>query len=337
MIPQEPELPQEEERPEVLAQDEPGLEEARLGVLLRPAFPEELVPEDEDDLAPLEPLQQYMKEVRRYPLLSREEEHELAVRYREHGDQEAAARLVTANLRLVVKIAYGYRRAYRNLLDLIQEGNMGLLQAVKRYDPYRGVRLTSYASWWIRAYMLKYLLDNFRLIRVGTTRAQRKLFYSLSREQQRLRSLGFDPTPQLLAERLDVTEQDVQEMQQRMSASELSLDRPLEPGESEGPRYLELIPNHAPAPEARVARAQIQGLLKEALAEFAETLDPRERTIFEKRLLAEEPVTLRELGEEFGVTRERARQLESRILEKARAFLRRRRAQEFEHAAREEP
>jgi RNA polymerase sigma-32 factor len=271
-----------------------------------------------------------MAEVQRHPLLSREEERELAVRYREEGDREAAARLVTANLRLVVKFAYELRHAYRGLLDLIQEGNLGLLEAVQRYDPYRGVRFSSYASWWIRAYMLRYILDNFRLIRLGTTQAQRKIFYNLSQERRRLASMGFEPTPQLLAERLDVSEADLREVQARMAAPELSLNAPLSGEERDGGAFLDLVAAQGPAPEEDVARAQLREKLSGALAGFAEALDARERLIYERRLLSEEPLTLEEIGGQLGVTRERVRQIEKRLLEKARAYLRRRFGRDIE-------
>ena len=157
-------------------------------------------------LAPKDPLQAYMQDVSRYPLLSREEEHALAVKYTETGDVEAAARLVTANLRLVVKIAYDYRRAYKNLLDLVQEGNIGLMQAVKKYDPYKGVKLSSYAAWWIRAYILRFILNNHRLVKLGTTQAQRKLFFNLKKEKAKLSAMGIEPTAEVIAKRLDVPE-----------------------------------------------------------------------------------------------------------------------------------
>src|SRR5262249_14824850 len=174
-----------------------------------------------------DPLQPYMQEVSKHPLLTREQEHELAVRYRETGDLNAAYRLVAANLRLVVKLAHEYHRNPLSLLDLIQEGNIGLMQAVKKYDPERGVKLSSYAAWWIRAYILRYIMDNWKLVKLGTTEAQRKLFFKLRQEQERLIAQGFEPNPKLLAERLNVTEQDVVEMDQRLGHDELSLDAPL--------------------------------------------------------------------------------------------------------------
>src|SRR5262245_55608269 len=199
----------------------------------------------ERSIARTDPLAVYMSEIKRYPLLTREEEHELAVKYTKTGDVVAARRLVTANLRLVVKIAHEYRRAHRNLLDLIQEGNVGLLQAVKKYDPYRGVKLSSYAAWWIRAYMLKFILNNWRLVKIGTTQAQRKLFFNLRKEREKLEQLGFQPTAALLAEKLDVPEKEVVEMERRLAAPEASLDAPVgSGGDDEGTRTrLDFLPS----------------------------------------------------------------------------------------------
>ena len=177
-------------------------------------------------VAKYDPMAAYMQEIRRVPLLSREAEHELAVQLVEDGDVDAARQLIEANLRLVVKIAYEYRRAYRNILDLVQEGNVGLMQAVRKYDPYRGVKLSSYAAWWIRAYILKFILNNWRLVKIGTTQAQRKLFFNLRKEREKLERMGFEPDPKLLAENLDVSEKDVVEMQKRLSAPDASLDAP---------------------------------------------------------------------------------------------------------------
>jgi RNA polymerase sigma-32 factor len=181
-------------------------------------------PSNERGLARLDPLQAYMREVQRHPLLSTDEEHKLAVQYAKDQDREVAARLVTANLRLVVKIAYEYRRAYRNMMDLVQEGNIGLMQAVKRYDPYRGVKLSSYAAWWIRAYMLRFILNNWRLVKVGTTQAQRKLFFNLNKEKAKLTAMGIEPSHAEIAKRLNVAESEVTEMDRRLARADASLD-----------------------------------------------------------------------------------------------------------------
>ena len=177
-------------------------------------------------LAVRDPMGAYMAEVRRYPLLSREEEHELAKRWVETGDRDAGRRLVTSNLRLVVKLANEYRRGYQNLLDLVQEGNVGLLKAVDRFDPYRGIKLSTYAAWWIRAYILKYILANWRLVKLGTTQNQRKLFYNLNKQRRALEAAGVEPTSENLADALDVSTQEVVEMQKRLAAPDASLQYP---------------------------------------------------------------------------------------------------------------
>src|SRR5262245_27883022 len=197
-------------------------------------------------LVPVDPLARYLQKVNQYPLLSDEEERELIERVQKNHDVEAAKKLVTSHLRLVVKIAMEYRSAFQNLLDLIQEGNVGLLRAVKSFDPAKGARLSYYASWWIRSYILKYILDNFRLIKIGTTQAQRKLFFNLMKEKEKLESLGFKPHAKLLAERLDVKEQEVDEMSQRLSQAELSVDTPV--GEEGSPLHVDFL--KAPEPGA---------------------------------------------------------------------------------------
>lgn len=273
-------------------------------------------------LARLDPMTIYMREVQRHPLLTPEEAHELAVRYAETQDVEAAARLVTSNLRLVVKIAYEYRRAYRNMMDLVQEGNIGLMQAVKRYDPYRGVKLSSYAAWWIRAYILRFILNNWRMVKIGTTQAQRKLFFNLSKEKQKLTAMGIEPSHAEIAKRLDVDEQDVVEMDRRLARSDASLDASVGDAEGRQTTRMDLLPATAAGPEESAESSEIQELLKRHLAEFRTTLKDKDIAIFDKRLVADEPLTLQELGDQFGVSRERVRQLEARLTGKLRAFLR---------------
>jgi RNA polymerase sigma-32 factor len=269
-----------------------------------------------------DPLSAYMREVQRHALLSPEEEHRLAVSYQKNPDDlAAAARLVTANLRLVVKIAYEYRRAYKNMMDLIQEGNIGLMQAVKKYDPYRGVKLSSYAAWWIRAYMLRFILNNWRLVKLGTTQAQRKLFFNLSKEKARLSALGIEPTDAEIAKRLNVAESDVAEMDKRLARSDASLDASV--GESDGRSVsrVELMPSLASTPDQIAEGAELSELLQDRLSEFREKLTGKDVIIFDKRVVADEPLTLQELGDEFGVSRERVRQLEARLTGKLRDYL----------------
>jgi RNA polymerase sigma-32 factor len=275
----------------------------------------------DSSIAKYDPLQAYMREVQRHPLLSKTEEHELATRYVKEGDLDAAARLVTANLRLVVKLAYEYRRAYRNMMDLIQEGNIGLMQAVKRYDPYRGVKLSSYAAWWIRAYMLRYMLNNWRMVKLGTTQAQRKLFFNLNKEKARLSAMGIEPTPAEIADRLHVDEKEVIEMDRRLSRGDASLDAPVGDGDNSSVARVELLPSGLGGPEVDTTSAQLNEILREQLGRFRTTLSGKDALIFDKRMVAEEPLTLQELGDEFGVSRERVRQLEARISGKLRVFL----------------
>jgi RNA polymerase sigma-32 factor len=272
-------------------------------------------------LAKRDPLAAYMQETRRYPLLTPEEEHALAVKLHEHGDTAAARRMVEANLRLVVKIAYEYRRAHRNLLDLVQEGNIGLMQAVRKFDPYRGVKLSSYAAFWIRAYILKFILNNWRLVKIGTTQAQRKLFFNLRKEKERLEQLGFEPSTALLAEKLDVSEKDVIDMERRLAAPEASLDQPFGSDDDGSRTRLDYIPSETARPDQAVAQGEFSQLLRQKLETFAATLAGREQTIFRERWLTEAPLTLQEIGDRYNISRERARQLEKRLLTRLRKFL----------------
>ena len=264
-------------------------------------------------------LQAYMAEMRRYPVLSPEEEHELAVRFHETGDEEAAYRLVTSNLRFVIKVAREYQRAVHNLLDLIQEGNIGLLEAVRRFDPHRVARQANTAVRWIRAYVIRYVMNNFRMVKVGTTQAQRRLFFNLQKEKARLESSGFTPTTVQLAENLGVRERDVEEMQLRMAMSaEVSADAPV--GIDTETRVLDLIPSEANV-EEDVADSEFFSLMKRQLDIFSETLSGRDEQIWRERLVSEDPITLAKLGERWGVSRERVRQVEAALKKKLREFL----------------
>ena len=271
-------------------------------------------------LGPVDALSAYMSQLAQYPPISREEEHELAVRWIEEGDEDAARQLVLANLRLVVKIAMEYRRAWTNVLDLIQTGNVGLLEAVQRFDPYRGVKLTSYAVYWIRAYILKYLMDNFRSVRLGRSRAQRKLFFRLNKEKRQLELEGFEVEPKLLAERLEVTEEDVVDMDQRMSQSDLSLNAPAR-GDESSAEFGDFIPIGGQSAEQAVGDTQLSQVFQETIEEFSAGLGERDRKILEERIIAEEQKTLQELADEFGVSRERVRQLEKRLVDQLRDYM----------------
>ena len=274
----------------------------------------------ETALIPTDSLSRYMAEIRRYALLSPEEEHELAVQYKEYGDVQAAYRLVTANLRLVVMIARSYQRAFQNLLDLIQEGNVGLMDAVRHFDPYRGVRFPSYAVWWVRAYIIRYIMNNWRMVKLGTTQAQRKLFFNLQKEKERLEAEGYSPEPKRLAHNLGVKEREVVEMEQRMAARDLSVDAPLDAGD-ESATFLDFLADQSANAEEAVSTLEYQQLIRRKLTDFARTLEGKEEVIFNQRLFAEEPLTLQDIGDQYGISRERVRQLESRLKKKLKEYL----------------
>ncbi len=272
-------------------------------------------------IANLTPLQLYLQEIARYPLLEPEEEFELAVKHHESGDVKSAHRLITSNLRLVVKIANDFRQAQASLLDLIQEGNYGLMQAVKRYNPYKGVKLSSYSAWWIRAYILKYLMDNKSQVKIASTAAQRKLFYNLRRETERLLREYDHVDPKMIASALDVGERDVIEMQKRLSASDVSLDAPIGDDDSGG-KELDYL-----ADESRqdigdfLADEQTKFVFKQHLEDFTSGLSGRDLDIFTSRVLAEDPVTLQDIGDKYKISRERARQIEAKIINNLREFV----------------
>jgi RNA polymerase sigma-32 factor len=270
--------------------------------------------------ANVSPLQLYLQEVARHPLLEPEEEYDLAVRHFEDGDVHAAHRLITSNLRLVVKIANDFRRAQESTLDLIQEGNYGLMQAVKRYNPYKGVKLSSYAAWWIRAYILKYLMDNKSLVKMGTTTAQRKLFFNLRKEAEKLLAEYDRVDTKLLASNLNVREKDVVEMQQRLAGPDLSFDEPVSEGSdvTRGSTYAD----PGESVEDILAKKEVQTIFKKHLDEFKKRITGRDLELFEDRLLSVQPMTLQEFGERHGISRERARQIEVRLMQKLKEFVR---------------
>lgn len=270
-------------------------------------------------LVPSDPFRRYLGEVRKYPALSREEEQDLARRYRDTGDREALFRLVTSNLMQVVRVALSYRRAARNLLDLVQEGNLGLLAAIERFDPELGVRLPTYAAWWIRAYIVKFLLDNVRLVRVGTTNARRKLLRNLRQEKARLIAEGFDVGPKMLADHFNVSEEDVMDVERALHSQDVSLDAPL--GDAEDRTRGDLMPDTGPTVEEDVARRELQDKVKEAIDRFRVGLGDREKVILDERLLSDDPVTLQVIGDRFGTTREAVRQAEARLMARLREHL----------------
>lgn len=275
-------------------------------------------------VAAYNPLQRYLKEVSRYPLLDPEEELELVNKMIQDGDLSAAKRLVQANLRLVVKIAMEYSNFYNNLMDLIQEGNIGLMKAVSKYDPSKGARVGYYATWWIRSYVLKYILDNFRLVKIGTTQAQKKLFYHLAKEQEKLQAQGLSFAPKLLAEKLDVKESEVREMQQRLSGggAEISLNVSTSDESGGNTSFQDLLTDDTTEPiDEKLAQEQWIDILKSNIPEFEKTLNGKEVKVLSDRILSENPKTLQEVANEYGLTRERVRQIEAKIIEKLRDYL----------------
>lgn len=270
-------------------------------------------------VATLDPLRRYMLEVGRYPLLTLEEEQELVNRYRLKGELDAAKKLVTSNLRLVIKIVMDYKRAYTNILDLIQEGNIGLLKAVQKYDPEKGARFSYYASWWIRAYVIKYIIDNFRLVKIGTTHAQQKLFFNLMREKSKMEARGFSANERELSKQFQLPEKEIREMDQRLSQSELSLDSPI--GDANGKAFLDFLSDETLSSEEQLSHRQLKETLLEHLDAFTATLkNNRELDIFKERLLAEVPTTLQEIADRYGITRERVRQIETMVVKRLKHY-----------------
>jgi RNA polymerase sigma-32 factor len=264
----------------------------------------------------------YLREINHFPLLQPEEERELATRVRDTGDPAAAFRLISSHLRLVVRIAMDFQRKWmQNVLDLVQEGNVGLVRAVSKFDPDKGIKFSYYATFWIKAYILKFIMDNWRLVKIGTTQTQRKLFYNLNKERQQLIARGYDPDAATLAERLNVTEEQVIEMEQRLDASDMSLDAPVNEEGLGGATRMDYLPALGPGIEETLGNSQISHLVQEKLRSLEPELSDKERYILKNRLLSEEPVTLREIGEHFQITRERVRQIETRLLQKVREHL----------------
>jgi RNA polymerase sigma-32 factor len=263
--------------------------------------------------APFDPLKKYLSEISKHAILSREEELEIAERAHRYKDTEASQKLVTANLRLVVKIALEYYNTYLNILDLIQEGNVGLLHAVKKYNPYRGTRFSTYSSFWIRAYILKYIMDSWSMVKVGTTQSQRRLFYRLKKEKKRLEASGVFPAPQLIANSLDVKVGEVEDMEKRLSYTDISLEHSIyEEGEE---TFMDMIKADDDIEEMVAAKERREILVKK-IADFKTMLNDKELFIFEHRIMVEEPLTLRGIGEQFKISRERVRQLENRVIRK---------------------
>lgn len=278
------------------------------------------LPEDENlPVAAPTGLHRYLQEISQYELLTREQTEQLAISYQENQDQDAAYRLVTANLRLVVKVAMDFQKYWmHNFLDLIQEGNVGLVQAVKKFDPYRGVKFSYYAAYWIRAYILKSIMDNWRLVKIGTTQAQRKLFFSLNKERKLLEAQGFTAEPKLLAERLKVKESEVIEMTQRMGSNDLSLEAPVREDSNEEQKSF--LADEGPSLESIVAETEVKAKLAAVIEKLKHTLNDKEKAILADRLLSDEPLTLQVIADRFGISRERVRQIEANLLGKMKKF-----------------
>ena len=283
-------------------------------------YPLVALPDDQNLPALASPgLHRYLQEISQYKLLTREEAEALSIKFHEEGDQDAAYRLVTANLRLVVKVAMDFQKYWMtNFLDLIQEGNIGLVQAVKKFDPYRGVKFSYYAAYWIRAYILKFIMDNWRLVKIGTTQAQRKLFFSLNKEKKLLEAQGFQPEVKLLAQRLNVKESEVIEMSQRMEGGDLSLESPVRDDSND--QQKDFIQAGGLSIEQMVANDEIKERLAVVLDKLRNRLNSKELSILAERLLSDEPLTLQEIADQFGVSRERVRQIEANLLNKMRKF-----------------
>ncbi len=285
----------------------------------RAKTPKSIIPAQDKSLVKLDPLQQYLSEIGKHSLLTRKEEIELGTKIQEQDDSDAAYKLVTSNLRLVVKIALEFQRIWmQNLLDLIQEGNIGLMQAVKKFDPYKNVKFSYYASFWIKAYILKFIMDNWRLVKIGTTQGQRKLFFKLKKEKQKLIDEGFDPRPKLLSQRLGVSEREVIDMDQRLNGWDVSLDAPLK--EDSNTERIEFINTESDSIEDHMAKKEMETILHDKIGLFKKALNERELEIFNIRIFSDTPVTLQEIGNKYGISRERVRQVEKNIIKKLRSF-----------------
>jgi RNA polymerase sigma-32 factor len=265
-----------------------------------------------------DPLASYIAKIKKYQFLTAEEEYALVVKYRADGDREAAYRLVTSHLLLVVKLAMKFSRMYSNILELIQEGNIGLLEAVKRFDPFKGTRLSTYATWWIRAFILKYIVDNLKIVKVGTTNVRRRLLFKLKKEIERLEMEGFTPHTKLLAEHFGATEEDIIDISEAISSQDISLDAPIDENSRE--KIGDTIESRGQSHEEKVEESEFRDLFYKKLSKFEEGLNEYEKEILKNRILSEEPITLQEIGDKFKVTKEAVRQAEQRLHEKLKKY-----------------
>ncbi len=280
------------------------------------ALPEKIQPPTRNNQA----LDRYLKEIGQYELLSREEADELAMEIHDSGDKNAAYRLVSANLRLVVKVAMDFQKFWmQNFMDLVQEGNIGLMKATKKFDPYKGVKFSYYATYWIRAYILKFLMNNWRLVKLGTTQAQRKLFFSLNKEKKALEVQGFAPEPGIIAQRLKVKKSEVIEMNNRLNNDEISLESTVGPNSADEKKSF--VPSNGPSIEDILCLKDMKAKLRALLKGLNGKHNEKEKMILEKRLLTDDPLTLQRISERFGISRERIRQIEANLLKKIRKHI----------------
>tara|TARA_B100000959_G_scaffold242403_1_gene265018 strand:- start:732 stop:1646 length:915 start_codon:yes stop_codon:yes gene_type:complete len=266
-----------------------------------------------------DPLQAYINEVKQYRELTAKEEYTLAIKYWKEGDADAAYKLVTSNLMLVVRIVMKFKREFQNLLDLIQEGNTGLMQAVKKFDPVKGVRLPAYATWWIKAYILKYIMDNWRMVKVGTTNTRRKLLYNLQKEKDRLLAEGFSPTPKLLAAHFDVSPEEIVEVDKSLGASDVSLHSPA--GDNEQSALIDILPEPEGKDEDDIIKTLFHSDLRKRISTFTSDLKKSDRDILENRIMSNNPATLQVIADRSGITREAVRQAEQRLFNKLKSFI----------------
>jgi len=279
----------------------------------------QVVEHKSDSLVPSDPLTAYLEMVRSHPELTESEVRSLSMRVHQNKDKEAAIKLVTSHLRLVVKIAFQYRNQFQNMLDLIQEGNIGLMRAVEKFDPFKGVPLPAYATYWIKANMIKYILDNWRLVRVGTTNTRRKLLYNLTKVTEELKSAGMQAGTKQLAQHFNASESDVVAVQKSLSAGDLSIDAPL--SDESQRSYAEVLSDEKPAMDEELGAKQITALVKKYTAEFAKDLNDSKKSILYDRLMNDEPKTLVEIGDMYGVSREAIRQSEVQLKKRLAEYL----------------
>jgi RNA polymerase sigma-32 factor len=312
----------EDDAAELLFDDDMEEEDSTHPLLPESDLSEKPLPVPVDKRGTQNSLNLYMREISKFPLLTPEEEYSLARKVIDENDPDAAFRLVSSHLRLVVKIAMDFQRRWmQNVLDLVQEGNVSLMRAVHKFDPEKGIKFSYYAAFWIKAYILKFIMDNWRMVKIGTTQAQRKLFYNLNKERQKLIAQGFDPDSATLSKHLNVSEKQVIEMEQRMDGGDVSLDATINTDGQPGASRIELLPALGPGIEDMLGDSQVASLVREKLTSIVPLLSEKEAYILEYRLLNDEPVTLREIGEKYDITRERVRQIEARLLQKVRDHL----------------